>query len=140
MPNFYLYSKTKKAFLMQKSLGFTDRLDFAGVFLKDEVVSILLTQNAGAEDLNSRDIVPVNADVPSGKPTKLENKLNFRVYTYLIRKQFIARGMDKYAITLGGILNAYKALVPVDTFVESEICITDILDSINESIYAGGVY
>lgn len=133
MRSFYLYSISKNAFLMQKDLGHTDKLDIAGVFSHKDALLKLKASN-----VDSQEVVPINAKDPSCKPDNLENKLNCRVYAYQIRKQLFACGFDKDHVLLTEIISSFKECMTIGNFIARKTSAKGVVDSFNSALCASG--
>jgi len=131
---FYLYSVTNVKFLMQKNLGYTDKLDVAGTFTQEQSVRILKKFN-----VDGQEIVAVNILQPSRKPNTLDNNLNHRVFVYNVRKRLGFNGLDAKSTSFDEITTAYKKGVSVENFIQRKLSF-DALDTINESLFHFGIY
>lgn len=132
---FYLYSVVQGEFLMQKNLGYTDRLDLAGTFMYEESVRILKEVNHDGED-----IIAINIIQPSRKPDVLDNNLNLRVFVYQVRKLLSINGLDAKSTSFDEITKAFKKDVSVQAFVQEKRRFDDALENINDALFRCGVY
>ena len=137
MASFYIYDVERESFWACNHKGFTDNLDYATRYSKNQTVEILKSENAAVHG-----VVPVNATSPSAKPSDLENKLHFRAYAFAIRVQLKARGVEYGAEKQTMIKDAFKSRISVQAFVDKAMAVdrslNDAVDEINSLIFAGG--